>query len=143
MFIGSSVGVGELVAKCRIGIAAKEKLKKVIEWLQRAASTFCSIQRHCHQVFSVWPQFSDTAWPCCYLCHIFSSFSLVMNESMYLLVSNFCCKVDFDFSDETFLSIVVDIGLRSLVLYFDYLIFWYCPFQLSSPALVLYHLLVI
>ncbi|PON59827.1 hypothetical protein PanWU01x14_157220 [Parasponia andersonii] len=44
-----SRGMDELVAECRIGIVAKEKLKKVIEWLQRAGSTtFCSNQPHCH-----------------------------------------------------------------------------------------------
>ncbi|KAL5558372.1 hypothetical protein UlMin_034583 [Ulmus minor] len=42
-----SKGVDELVAECRVGVTTKEKLRKVIEWVQRAGSSFCSIQRHC------------------------------------------------------------------------------------------------
>ncbi|XVF64603.1 hypothetical protein PTKIN_Ptkin09bG0181900 [Pterospermum kingtungense] len=34
-----SKGAAELVAECRVGIAAKEKLKKVIEWVQRTGYT--------------------------------------------------------------------------------------------------------
>ncbi|EXB44352.1 hypothetical protein L484_020164 [Morus notabilis] len=43
-----SKGLDELVADCRVGITVKEKLRKVIEWVKRAAYTFCSIQPHCH-----------------------------------------------------------------------------------------------
>lgn len=42
-----TVGVGDLVAECRlVGVSAKEKLRKVIEWVQRAGSTFSGIQPH-------------------------------------------------------------------------------------------------
>ena len=33
------VGAVELVAECRVGIAAKEKLRNVIEWVQKTGYT--------------------------------------------------------------------------------------------------------
>lgn len=51
-----NVAVGDLVAECRlVGLRAKEKLRKVIEWVQRAGSTFRRIQPpygHTLQVFT-------------------------------------------------------------------------------------------
>ncbi|KGN54583.1 uncharacterized protein LOC101215044 [Cucumis sativus] len=39
-----SEGVDELTANCRVGLAAKEKLRKVVEWAKGAGSTFQNIR---------------------------------------------------------------------------------------------------
>ncbi|XP_030505115.1 uncharacterized protein LOC115720088 isoform X2 [Cannabis sativa] len=44
----ASKGMDELVEACRIGTTTKEKLTKVIKWLQRTGFTFCSIQPQGH-----------------------------------------------------------------------------------------------
>ncbi|GMY06815.1 LOC100273399 isoform [Fagus crenata] len=44
-----SKGVDDLIASCRVGITTKEKLRKVIEWLQRSGSTLCNINSHSNQ----------------------------------------------------------------------------------------------
>ncbi|XP_062099198.1 uncharacterized protein LOC133805111 isoform X2 [Humulus lupulus] len=44
----ASKGMDKLVGECRIGITTKEKLKKVIKWLQRTGFAFCSIQPQGH-----------------------------------------------------------------------------------------------
>lgn len=38
------IGVDELTANCRVGLAAKEKLRKVVEWAKGAGSTFQNIR---------------------------------------------------------------------------------------------------
>ena len=49
----SYLGSDELLAECRVGIAAKGKLRKVIEWVKQTGSTYCSIPTPSHQVFVV------------------------------------------------------------------------------------------
>ncbi|KAB1205355.1 hypothetical protein CJ030_MR7G010697 [Morella rubra] len=44
-----SKGADDLIADCRLGITTKEKLRKVIEWVQRAGSTLCKIDLQSHQ----------------------------------------------------------------------------------------------
>ena len=46
------LGVDDLVRDLQFGIPVKEKLRKVIEWVQRAGSTLHDIHLHSHQVFS-------------------------------------------------------------------------------------------
>lgn len=45
------VGVDDLIANCRVGTTTKEKLTRVIEWLQRSGSTLCNLNVHSDQVF--------------------------------------------------------------------------------------------
>lgn len=45
------IGVDELTANCRAGLAAKEKLRKVVQWAKGAGSTFRNIKLHSDQVF--------------------------------------------------------------------------------------------
>ncbi|XP_022937132.1 uncharacterized protein LOC111443521 isoform X3 [Cucurbita moschata] len=44
-----SEGVDELTANCRVGLVAKEKLRKVVEWVKGARSTFRNIKWHSDQ----------------------------------------------------------------------------------------------
>ncbi|KAF8404150.1 hypothetical protein HHK36_009030 [Tetracentron sinense] len=44
-----SKGVDELLADCRVGKTTKAKLRKVIEWVQRAGSTLHNVQLHTYQ----------------------------------------------------------------------------------------------
>ena len=46
------IGVDELMANCRVGLVAKEKLRKVVEWVKGARSTFRNIKWHSDQVFN-------------------------------------------------------------------------------------------
>ncbi|GLT73503.1 hypothetical protein SLA2020_453570 [Shorea laevis] len=44
-----SKDVDDSIANCRVGITTKEKLRKVIEWVQQAGSTLCNIDLHSYQ----------------------------------------------------------------------------------------------
>uniref|UniRef100_A0A5B6YH09 Uncharacterized protein n=1 Tax=Davidia involucrata TaxID=16924 RepID=A0A5B6YH09_DAVIN len=43
------VGADDLIGDCRVGITTKEKLRKVIEWVQRAGSTLHNVKFHSYQ----------------------------------------------------------------------------------------------
>ncbi|XP_028099760.1 uncharacterized protein LOC114299258 isoform X1 [Camellia sinensis] len=44
-----SKGVEGIIGECRVGVRTKEKLRKVIEWVQQTGSTLCNVQLHRHQ----------------------------------------------------------------------------------------------
>ncbi|KAA8546382.1 hypothetical protein F0562_002879 [Nyssa sinensis] len=44
-----SKGADDLIGDCRVGITTKEKLRKVIEWVQRAGSTLHNVELHSYQ----------------------------------------------------------------------------------------------
>ncbi|KAK4572898.1 hypothetical protein RGQ29_031054 [Quercus rubra] len=44
-----SKGVDDLIANCRVGTITKEKLRRVIEWLQQSGSTLCNLNLHTDQ----------------------------------------------------------------------------------------------
>ncbi|PIM99010.1 hypothetical protein CDL12_28496 [Handroanthus impetiginosus] len=46
-------GLDELIAECRIGITARDKLQKVVGWLQRARLAHCGSLLNCHELY-VW-----------------------------------------------------------------------------------------
>ncbi|KAM4069915.1 hypothetical protein ACB094_12G126000 [Castanea mollissima] len=49
-----SKGIDDLLANCRVGTTTKEKLRKVVEWLQRSGSTLCNLNLHSDQ-YLVYP----------------------------------------------------------------------------------------
>ncbi|XP_075647494.1 uncharacterized protein LOC142618439 isoform X2 [Castanea sativa] len=44
-----SKGIDDLIANCRVGTTTKEKLRKVVEWLQRSGSTLCNLNLYSDQ----------------------------------------------------------------------------------------------
>lgn len=44
-----SKGVEGIIGECRVGVRTKEKLRKVIEWVQQTGSILCNVQLHRHQ----------------------------------------------------------------------------------------------
>ncbi|KAI8004377.1 hypothetical protein LOK49_LG08G01641 [Camellia lanceoleosa] len=44
-----SKGVEGIIGECRVGVRTKEKLRKVIEWVQQTGSTLCNVQLHKNQ----------------------------------------------------------------------------------------------
>lgn len=50
----SSAGIEELVAGCRVGITTRDKLRKVIKWVQQSRSSICNINSYAsYQVLSL------------------------------------------------------------------------------------------
>ncbi|KAG7024779.1 hypothetical protein SDJN02_13597 [Cucurbita argyrosperma subsp. argyrosperma] len=92
-----SEGVDELTANCRVGLVAKEKLRKVVEWVKGARSTFRNIKWHSDQSL-VFNLFYDQN-------HFFRNWKLPekrMSRDCFSLSEVLCltesCKVIFDAS---------------------------------------------
>lgn len=50
----SNAGIEELIAGCRVGITTKDKLRKVIKWVQQCRSSICNINSYqAYQVLSL------------------------------------------------------------------------------------------